>query len=204
MPDHRAEFFDAHVGEFLDRPWTGDEEAKLEWFRARWKIQPGMKVIEPGCGAGQLTKRLATWVGPKGRVLAFDSSPKMVGEHRRAIVSDNVECSLARAEDVALPVGWADRVVCFRVFPHFGDKLKALLNLASAMKEEGLFLVAHFHSRRELSQLHRSAGRPVSRDGIPAEAVARDLFRSAGMSIDELIDAPGRYHLCARLAAASA
>ena len=199
MSEAKKDFFDGHAKEFLDRSLTRDEEAKLDWFRSRWQIAPGMAVIEPGCGAGRLTRRLATWVGANGHVLAFDSSPKMVAEHRRAVVAPNVQCTLASAEDVILPLGQADRVLCLCVFPHFDDKLEALRNLASALRQDGLFFVSHFHSREELNQFHEGVSGAVKKDKLLPDAQMRGLFARSGMVVDELIDEPGRYHLRAHL-----
>jgi len=159
-----------------------------------------MYVVEPGCGAGRLTTRLAEWVGPNGRVLAFDPSAGMVEAHLRDVPAANVACVQACAESVELPAKAADRVICFCVFPHFVDKVAALSNLRRAMKPDGLLCVAHLHTRNELNHLHADAGQAVQEDRLPTEDVMRELFADAGLAVDELVDGRGRYHLRARLA----
>ena len=200
-PDKNA-FFDAHAQAFAPRPWSPDEAAKLEWFRDRWRISSGMTVVEPGCGAGQLTPSLAEWVGPRGRVYAFDPSPEMIAAHQRRVTAANVVCSQAAGEDAALPPSCADRVICFRAFPHFDDTPRALANLTAAMKPDGVFFVAHLHTRDELNNLHRDAGEPVREDRIPPEADMRARFEDAGLVVDEVVDESGRYHLAARMGSA--
>lgn len=195
----KAEFFDHHVGQFRDRPFTPAEEATLAWLEARWAVQPGMRVIEPGCGAGRLTARVVDSVGPDGRIIAFDPSRKMMEAHRGLVSAPQVERHVATAEQLTLAQQWADRVICFRVFPHFDDKLRALTNLASAMTPKGKLFVAHLHSREELARLHADAGQAVREDRIPPDEQMSTLFMQAGMVVDEIADGPGRYHLAAHL-----
>ena len=200
MAEGKAEFFDRHVGRFRDRPFTLAEQTALARLETLWAVEPGMKVIEPGCGAGRLTARLVGSVGPGGRIMAFDPSGKMMEAHRSLVSSPRVDGRVATAEEVELPQQWADRVICFRVFPHFDDKLKALTNLASAMKPEGRLFVAHLHSREELALLHAEAGQVVKEDKIPPDEQMSALFTQAGMVVDEIADEPGHYHLAAHLA----
>ena len=200
MPEKKADFFDRHVGQFRDRPFTPAEEATLAWLETRWAVEPGMKVIEPGCGAGRLTVRLMDSVKPDGHIIAFDPSPRMVEALRGLVSAPQVESCVATAEQVELTPRWADRVICFRVFPHFDDKLRALTNLASAMKPKGKLYVAHLHSSEELAQLHADVGQAVREDKIPPNERMLVLFRDAGMVVDQVVDQPGRYHLAAHLA----
>jgi len=193
----KAEFFDRHVGTFRDRPFTPREEATLAWFEAQWALEPGMRVIEPGCGAGRLTARLVDLIGPDSRIIAFDPSRGMMEAHQSFVSSPLVERHVAAAEGVELPPRWADRVICFRVFPHFDDRLIALTNLAAAMEPKGRLFVGHLHSREELARLHAHAGEPVREDKIPPDEQMVVLLREAGMVVDEISDEPGRYHLAA-------
>ncbi len=41
-------------------------------------LEPGMTVLEPGCGMGYFTLPLARMVGPRGRVVAVDLQPRMI------------------------------------------------------------------------------------------------------------------------------
>jgi SAM-dependent methyltransferase len=46
---------------------------------ADWEIQPGMRVLEIGCGQGDTTAALAEAVGPTGYVTAIDLAPETYG-----------------------------------------------------------------------------------------------------------------------------
>ena len=63
--------------------FTPAEERIVEEFARRWQIRAGDRVLEPGCGAGRLTEKLAAWVGPAGRVLAYDESPSFLHHARQ-------------------------------------------------------------------------------------------------------------------------
>ena len=83
--DDKRRFFDrtAHLWErgVLD----GKERRIAQWIIRRAGIQPGMTVLEPGCGAGRMTRLLAEAVGPQGKVIAADISSKMVRAARRNV-----------------------------------------------------------------------------------------------------------------------
>ncbi len=205
MDEHRPSrrkdaFFDQRVDLFAPGAFDAEQRAKIEWFRQRWGIREGMWIVEPGCGAGRLTCLLAEWVGPTGRVLAFDPSLAMVEAHRRIVAEPCVSCWRARAEEVELPARRAHRVICFSVFPHFDDKPAALRRLAGALRPDGLLFVAHLQTRDELNRMHQGFGDAVGGDRLPPESEMRRLFEQAGMRVTELADEAGRYHLCARLA----
>jgi ubiquinone/menaquinone biosynthesis C-methylase UbiE len=46
---------------------------------AALELQPGSTVLDLGCGTGMLLPMLADQVGPAGRVIGVDISPKMIG-----------------------------------------------------------------------------------------------------------------------------
>jgi ubiquinone/menaquinone biosynthesis C-methylase UbiE len=54
-----AEYFDrcAAEGDLLE--FDFDERRRLDEFLPMWAIQPGERVLEPGCGSGRLTVELA-------------------------------------------------------------------------------------------------------------------------------------------------
>ena len=199
MPSKRDAFFDENMARFEPQAWSFEELAKLEWFRRRWRLDAGMTVVEPGCGAGRLTALLTEWLGRNGRVIAFDPSEEMFAAHQRDIASPAVTCARADAESAALPKAVADRAICFRVFPHFEDAGAAIRNLATSLKPEGSLFVAHLHSRDELNGLHARVGGAVQEDRLPAELIMRRIFSDAGLTVNSIYDGDGRYHLEARI-----
>ncbi|MEU7467490.1 methyltransferase domain-containing protein [Streptomyces sp. NPDC044984] len=47
-------------------------------------IEPGMRVLDVGCGTGELTALAARLVGPSGHVTGVDSDPRMLATAARA------------------------------------------------------------------------------------------------------------------------
>jgi len=74
--------FDTLAADTRWRIFTLRSAARVDAFVRRWKIKPGDRVLEPGCGAGRLTEVLAALTGPAGSVVAFDASPEFMRPDR--------------------------------------------------------------------------------------------------------------------------
>ena len=72
-------------------------------------LQPGLRVIEIGCGPGAAAIEVARRVGPSGRVLAVDRSAKAIAQLSRAgadlIASGRLHVCTAAVEEFARPEG---------------------------------------------------------------------------------------------------
>ena len=97
---------DERVQRWLDRLDGLEAELALvsEVLFAAAELQPGMKVLDVGCGAGSTTRRAADAVAPDGSVTGIDIGAAMIDAARRA------------AED--RPIDW---VVADVVTYDFGD-----------------------------------------------------------------------------------
>lgn len=76
------------------------------WRRAAVRaaaLEPGGSAIDVACGTGKLAFALAERVGPFGRVLGVDLSPRMI-EEARAQQPDVVQLEFEVASALALPV----------------------------------------------------------------------------------------------------
>ncbi len=76
----------------------------------------GMRVLDLGCGVGDLTARVAGLVAP-GEVLGVDSSASQVEHARAANPGPGVRYEVARAQELdrVVPAGWADVVLSVAV-----------------------------------------------------------------------------------------
>lgn len=104
---------------------------------------PGQRVVDLGCGSGQLTFKVAPLVA---HVLAVDVSGEMIrllGEHAAAQQVTNIEGQVAPIEHLALPPGSIDLVVSNYVLHHLRDPDKALLvaHAASWLRPGGRLVV---------------------------------------------------------------
>ena len=105
-----------------------------------------MKILEPGCGTGRLTRILADRVGARGLVIAMDISAGMIDECRNRMGSlTNVQVLCVAVEDHQFSTEEFDAIVCHQVFPHFDDKSEVVSLLSRILKPSGrLWVIFHF------------------------------------------------------------
>jgi SAM-dependent methyltransferase len=106
-------------------------------------IEPGMRVLDLGCGTGITTAAVLQKLGDSGRVYALDISGEMLAVAREQITSEQVTFLQADAADFSFllegeePV---DRVVCNSVFWQLHHKPKVLAGLRQVMAAASLFV----------------------------------------------------------------
>jgi SAM-dependent methyltransferase len=183
-------YFDAQV----HAPWSFQDYGEDEWkkldrlFRYTGSLE-NLRILEPGCGTGRLTKILSDRVGPQGRVVALDISPKMVEETRKRLAArHNVEIYLSTLESFPLDQESFDLILCHQVFPHFEDKALALGLMSASLKQGRKLIIFHFIDITRINDRHRKAGTAVEEDLMPSPEEMGDFFIRAGLKIDLMID----------------
>ena len=197
---NKAEFFDqSHDDDWASRDYTEDELHKLNHYLKMARVEKGQKVLEPGCGTGRFTCKLAELVGHGGEIVAVDISCKMVEECRkRAGHFPNVRILQVPAEEIVYPPAYFDCIFCLCVFFHFDDKAKALKMFKNVLKPSGVLVIAHLQGSRILNEMHHKVGGVVKEDRIPPFDVVKKLFENAGFLIDYFKDQDDGYYLLAR------
>jgi SAM-dependent methyltransferase len=117
----------------------------VDGMTAKWLdeagIEPGMRVLDIGCGPGTVTAQLARKVGERGKVYAVDREPRaleLARERCRDLGLDNVEFIRGTFE---LPVpheGPVDAAVGRRVLMYQPDPTTAVRQLARVVRPGGL------------------------------------------------------------------
>ncbi|HUZ21278.1 MAG TPA: methyltransferase domain-containing protein [Acidimicrobiales bacterium] len=104
---------------------------------------PGSRVVDLGCGSGQLTLKIAPLVGS---VLAVDVSQAMIdllAANARQAGVDNVEGRALPIEHLDVPAGFVDLVVSNYALHHLrdSDKAVAVRNAAGWLRPGGRLVV---------------------------------------------------------------
>ena len=111
-----------------------------EYLLRRAGIEPGMRVLDVGCGAGDLSLLAAGLVGPEGSVLGVDLDDGLVRlSARRAEAAGlrNVRFEQRDLTDLTLPEP-VDAVVGRLVLMHLPDPAKALGHLRGLVRPGGV------------------------------------------------------------------
>lgn len=103
------------------------------------RLEPGMRVLDFGCGPGSITVGLAEHVGTDGRVVGIDSSAAAIGMARTA-AGDLPGLQFAVASVYNLPMNDESFDVAFghQVLQHLADPVAALRDIQRVLRPGGL------------------------------------------------------------------
>jgi ubiquinone/menaquinone biosynthesis C-methylase UbiE len=180
--------------EVLTTGFTAHSDAAL----ARCAVPEGARVLDVGCGFGDVTAALARAVGPKGKATGVDVAARFVDSSR-----EEARCAgLANAEflcaDVQLdPLGGPYDLVFSRFGTmFFASPVAALRNLRKALAREGRIAAVVWRRREDNPWLHvaetivrglvperHDTGEPTCGPGpfsMASADVTSDVFARAG------------------------
>ena len=139
----------AFIGRFLDsevRRCLQPPDRLIE----RSGIQPGMIVMDLGCGSGAFTLFVARVVGEQGKVYAVDIQPAMLKQLERKLAKagsqdiTNIELRQASAYDLPFEDGSLDLVYMVTVLQEIPDRGRALREVRRGLKPGGILAVTEF------------------------------------------------------------
>jgi ubiquinone/menaquinone biosynthesis C-methylase UbiE len=149
----------------LDNPFT--EANRSDVIIEHLDLQPGMTVLDIGCGPGRLTIPVAQQVGPQGAVVAIDLQAGMLRrtqERAQAANLSNIRFVVAGVGDGRLEAGLADRALLVTVLGEIPDREAALREVFAALKLGGMLSVTetifdpHFQRRETVLRLADAVG----------------------------------------------
>jgi SAM-dependent methyltransferase len=149
----------------LNNPFTQSNSARA--IVRHLELQPGMKVLDAGCGPGRLTIPIAQQIGPQGEVVAMDVQPGMLRraqEKAQAANLNNIRFFQAGAGEGKLERSQYDRALLVTVLGEIPDREAALKEVFDALKPGGILSVTevlfdpHYQRRGTVLQLASSVG----------------------------------------------
>ncbi|MCJ7434508.1 MAG: class I SAM-dependent methyltransferase [Anaerolineales bacterium] len=141
----------------LDNPILKNNSARE--IVSHLELQPGMKVLDFGCGPGRITIPVAKQVGPSGTVTAFDIQAAMLERVRAKAVHGNlgnIEFIQGAAGEGKLGNNQYDRVLLVTVLGEIPDRKALLKEISDCLKSGGLLSVTeaiadpHFQTRKNV------------------------------------------------------
>ena len=149
----------------MDNPFTETNRASV--IIGLLGLQPGMKVLDAGCGPGRLSIPAAQAIGPQGELTALDLQPGMlarVQEKARAASLGNIRFVQAGLGEGTLEQDYYDRAMLVTVLGEIPEQETALKEIFAALKPGGILSVTevifdpHFQGRESVRRVAGEAG----------------------------------------------
>lgn len=121
---------------FLEsKPWV------REFYKSFLGLRPGLRIVEVGCGTGDLTRYLAELVGGKCRIIGVDmraaSLRTAAAEARKAGFADRISYRRGDAYNIPLEDGYADLTCCRTLLMHLSEPEKAVREMVRITRTGG-------------------------------------------------------------------
>ena len=121
----------------------------------RFGIQPGMTIVDYGCGPGRYTARIAKLVGEQGKVFAVDIHELAIEAVNKKIDQyglKNVVPVLVDGYQSTIPDRAADVVCAIDMFHIIKNHTEFLAELKRITKKDGLLVLDDGHQRRKVTK----------------------------------------------------
>ncbi|CAM3456237.1 class I SAM-dependent methyltransferase [Halomonas lysinitropha] len=187
-----------------DRLFPASAMPDSDWWHTLWPdpdrvvralcIEPGMKVVDLGCGDGYFTAAIARQVG-KGHVVGFDIDPVML-EQAQAACEGMSNCSWLLGDAMTLSrllAAPADYVLIANTFHGVPDKTALAREVAAALKPDGRLAIVNWYAlqREQTTVLGQPRGPKTSMRLSPEQT--RTVVEPAGFKLEKRVDLPP-YH----------
>jgi ubiquinone/menaquinone biosynthesis C-methylase UbiE len=134
-------------------------------------VRPGDRVLDVGCGAGDLTRIIAGAVGPNGSAVGLDPSIETLERARQATTAVNCTFVEGRAEGLEFPDTTFDVVVTSLMIHHLADEQRppAVREMFRVLRPGGRVLIADFRPPTNAllrRAIHLVVSQPMSHNSV--------------------------------------
>lgn len=149
----------------MDNPFTKTNRASV--IIGLLGLQPGMKVLDAGCGPGRLAIPAAQAIGLQGELTALDLQAEMlarVQEKARTAGLSNIRLMQSGLGEGKFEKAYYDRVLLVTVLGEIPEQAAAVKEIYEALKPGGILSVTevifdpHFQSRQSVMRVAGKAG----------------------------------------------
>lgn len=201
--DPRVSFFDD-----LAERWDGFEDlqalaGRLAEGLRHFQVRPDERILEVGCGTGNLTSALCRHLSQAGRIVAVDCSARMLERARAKVTDGRVTWIHAHLQD--LPRDGAafdgvafDRAILMGVWPHLGGKGQVLESLHGQLRPGGMLHLWHIASRARINQIHSGGHPSIAQDMLEPASEISELLTDSGFEVLDSRDDETQHFVTAR------
>lgn len=159
-----------HPGaDWLERP-EREEEEHTDKMVEQLQLKAGEVAADIGAGTGYISRRLASKVGSRGKVLAVDIQPEMLNSLTNRMASlgiTNVVPVLGIESDPKLPAGSVDLVLMVDVYHEFEFPFEMMKAICRSLKPSGHVVFVEFRAEDPavpIKPLHKMAELQVRKE----------------------------------------
>lgn len=129
-----------------------------------FNMKPDDKIVDIGCGTGNLTSVILEFLSEEGAIFAIDNSERMLLKAKGKLHNKPVRWLHCSAEQMDIPDNWADHIFCYSVWPHFSSPERVTREAVRILKRGGRLYIWHTISRNCVNEVHKNASEPIRSD----------------------------------------
>lgn len=136
-----AEKLDIRIA--LHQKYSLNKEPFGDWILSHYHLEPGMRVLELGCGTGNMWHDAARWLPEGAELILTDFSEGMLAEAQKNVPPlPGITFRQVDIQQIPYEDGCFDAVIANMMLYHVPDLERALSEVARVLKPSGRFFCA--------------------------------------------------------------